>query len=242
MTHCKHYSEKQRCLYNLLKDGRQEKLTVDLEATLNAEKCSICGNYDKGVYLLAFYAIASTTTFYIQIQKYCSHLHHYPAMHLLQLLLQCILNSHNLKVSSTLLNSAATCYSESCLSYEVIASCNHIPYLGFCDINSSLSSFHSVLPSSMMDILCFPLQDSKVNLAREIGIKHFKFGTLLLEDETGAHISALELQLHMNVQSINCHIFQEWFSGGGRQPVSWETLISVLEDIGLDQLLEMHFN
>ena len=90
----------------------------------------------------------------------------------------------------------------------------------------------------MMDILCFPLQDSKVNLAREIGTKYFEFGTLLLEDETGAHISALELQLQTNAQSINRHIFQEWFSGGGRQPVSWETLISVLEDIGLDQLAE----
>ena len=107
MSHyCKSYSEKWRGLYNLLKDGRQEKLAADLEAALNAEKCSIRGNYDEGVYLLAFYAIASTTTFYIQIQKYCSHLHHYPAMHLLQLLLQYIL--HNLKVSSTLPNSTAT--------------------------------------------------------------------------------------------------------------------------------------
>ena len=72
--------------YNLLRDGRQEKLAGNLEAALNAEKCSLRGNYD-GVYLLTFYVITSTTTFYIQIQKYCSHLHHYPAMHLLQLLL-----------------------------------------------------------------------------------------------------------------------------------------------------------
>ena len=64
MSHyCKSYSEKWRGLYNLLKDGRQEKLAADLEAALNAEKCSIRGNYDEGVYLLAFYAIASTTTF-----------------------------------------------------------------------------------------------------------------------------------------------------------------------------------
>ena len=63
MPHCKCYSEKWRGLYNLLKDGRQEKLAADLEAALNAEKCSFRGNYDEGVYLLAFYAIASTTTF-----------------------------------------------------------------------------------------------------------------------------------------------------------------------------------
>ena len=63
MPHCKHYSKKWRSLYNLLKDGQQEKLAADLEAALNAEKCSIRGNYDEGVYLLAFYAIGSTTTF-----------------------------------------------------------------------------------------------------------------------------------------------------------------------------------
>ena len=46
--HCKRYSEKWRGLYNLLKDGRQEKLAADLKAALNAEKCSIRGNYDEG--------------------------------------------------------------------------------------------------------------------------------------------------------------------------------------------------
>ena len=62
MPHCKRYSEKWRGLHNLLKDGRQEKLAADLEAALNAEKCSIRGNCDEGVYILAFYVITSTTT------------------------------------------------------------------------------------------------------------------------------------------------------------------------------------
>ena len=107
--------------------------------------------------------------------RFRSTLHHYPAMHLLQLLLQWL---HNQKVSSTLPNSTATfCYSESCLSYEMIANFNHILYLAFCDINSSLSSFHSVLPTSNHDgHPVFPLHiDSKVNLAREIRIKYFEF-------------------------------------------------------------------
>ena len=51
MPHCKRYSEKWRGLYNLLKDGRQEKLAADLEASLNAKKCSICGSYDEGRWL-----------------------------------------------------------------------------------------------------------------------------------------------------------------------------------------------
>ena len=87
-----------------------------------------------------------------------------------------------------------------------------------------------------MDIICFPLQDSKVDLTKEVGTKYLQFGILLLEDQTGAHISALERELMKNAQDINYRVFQEWLHGKGRQPVSWETLISVLEDIGLNQL------
>ena len=87
-----------------------------------------------------------------------------------------------------------------------------------------------------MDIMCFPLQDSKVDLTKEMGTNYRQFGILLLEDQTGAHISALERELMKNAQDINYRVFQEWLEGKGRRPVSWETLISVLEDIGLNQL------
>ena len=91
-------------------------------------------------------------------------------------------------------------------------------------------------PPTMMEIIRFPLKDSKVNLVREIGMKYFKFGTLLLEDTTGALISALEEELKHNAQNVNRRIFQEWLCGGGRKPVSWETLITVLEDIEMSEL------
>ena len=93
-------------------------------------------------------------------------------------------------------------------------------------------------PPKMMDIICFPLKDSKVNLAQEIGIKYFEFGTFLLEDDTGVRITALEKELCRNAQDINRRIFQEWLSGGGRKPVSWGTLIAVLKDIGLSELAQ----
>ena len=67
-------------------------------------------------------------------------------------------------------------------------------------------------------------------------MNYFEFGTLLLEDTTGARISALEEELRHNAQNINRRIFQEWLSGGGRKPVSWETLIAVLEDIEMSEL------
>ena len=88
----------------------------------------------------------------------------------------------------------------------------------------------------MINIVNFPLQDSKVNLTKEVGKKYPEFGILLLEDPTGAHISALEKELMKNAEDINYRVFQEWLQGKGRQPVSWETLVSVLEDIGLNQL------
>ena len=90
----------------------------------------------------------------------------------------------------------------------------------------------------MTDIICCPLQDSKVNLTKEVGTKYLEFGTLLLEDQTGARISALERELMKKAQDINYRVFHEWLLGEGRQPVSWETLVSVLEDIGLNQLAE----
>ena len=94
----------------------------------------------------------------------------------------------------------------------------------------------SYSPPTMMDIICFPLQDSKVDLTKEVGTNYRQFGILLLEDKTGAHISALEKELVKNAQDINYRVFQEWLHGKGRRPVSWEILISVLEDIGLNQL------
>ena len=84
----------------------------------------------------------------------------------------------------------------------------------------------------MMDIICFPLQDSKVNLTKEVGTNYRQFEILLLEDQTGAHISALVRELMKNTQDIKLLSV----SRKGRHPVSWETLISVLEDIGLNQL------
>ena len=96
------------------------------------------------------------------------------------------------------------------------------------------------IPPTFMDILSFPLLDgTKVNLPREIGTKYFEFGVHLLEDKTGARITALEKELCKNSEDINRRIFSEWLSGGGKQPLSWSTLITVLEDIGLNKLAKM---
>ena len=91
-------------------------------------------------------------------------------------------------------------------------------------------------PLTMSSLLHFPV--TKVvtaNIPREVGIKYFDFGTHLLQEVTGAHIRTLELELNQNGERINQRILQEWLSGGGR-PVTWATLVEVLNIIDMGEL------
>ena len=90
------------------------------------------------------------------------------------------------------------------------------------------------------ELLAFPQAEGtvKLNIAQEIGTKYFEFGALLLDDTHGSRISSLENQCGKNAKDINTKVLQEWLSGGGMQPVSWKTLVSVLEDCGLTTLVD----
>ena len=41
---------------------------------------------------------------------------------------------------------------------------------------------------------------------------------------------------HRDAEKITLKILQRWIDGEGQQPVSWETLINVLQYIGLNEL------
>ena len=42
---------------------------------------------------------------------------------------------------------------------------------------------------------------------------------------------------HLNkAKQINTEILQEWLTGGGKQPVTWATLVDILHDIELSTL------
>ena len=86
----------------------------------------------------------------------------------------------------------------------------------------------------MPDLICC----GEMNLAEEIGSNYFKCGVLLLEDKTGARMRAIEKELNKNACDINYRIFQEWLSGSGKKPVTWRTLIAVLQKIQMTQLAE----
>ena len=84
----------------------------------------------------------------------------------------------------------------------------------------------------------FPTPVGNVNLAEEIGVHYFKFGIQLLRDDSGAQMSAFVKECLGRAEEINCKIFQKWLEGNRRQPVTWETLVHVLDDIGLRTLAQ----
>ena len=71
-----------------------------------------------------------------------------------------------------------------------------------------------------------------MNLTEEVGTKYTKLGLLLLKDENGAKVEAWEREHLKNAEKINEVIFREWIKGEFT-PVTWETLLGVLEKIGL---------
>ena len=89
---------------------------------------------------------------------------------------------------------------------------------------------------TLREFISFPMASGRVNLARRIGTEYTNFGILLLEDDNGDHTDAIVRELQNRAEDINTKVFCLWVKGEGLKPVSWATLISVLQDIGLSSL------
>ena len=89
---------------------------------------------------------------------------------------------------------------------------------------------------TMVELVRFRGRERRINIPQQIGINFKKFGIILLEDESGAKIDSFAREYRDNSEQINMKVLQEWIAGQGKQPVSWDTLIEVLEDIGLGVL------
>ena len=75
----------------------------------------------------------------------------------------------------------------------------------------------------------------KVNLAQRI--KRFQdFGIIILEEDGGGRIDAIMREHQYIAEDINMSVFRLWVKGKGLKPVSWATLVDVLQDIGLNTL------
>ncbi|KAL5499706.1 hypothetical protein EMCRGX_G011164 [Ephydatia muelleri] len=73
--------------------------------------------------------------------------------------------------------------------------------------------------------------ERRVNIAEQIGANYLTFGIFLLEDSNGAIVTALENEHLKNAERINVAILQKWLEGKGVKPVTWSTLVTVLQKI-----------
>ena len=74
-----------------------------------------------------------------------------------------------------------------------------------------------------------------MNLAQKIS--HFQnFGIIILKDDDGDRIDAIMREHQNRVEDINKSVFRSWVKGEGLKPVSWATLVDVLQEIGLNTL------
>ncbi len=90
----------------------------------------------------------------------------------------------------------------------------------------------------LYELIDFTLcDDTRLNVAERIGRDYSNFGILLLNDATGARISAMEQTHRGRPIDINREILQEWIRGGGR-PVTWKVLVEVLRAIHLNVLAD----
>ena len=85
---------------------------------------------------------------------------------------------------------------------------------------------------NLLQLLKFPSKRGNINIPEQIGTKYLEFGILLLNDESGANVSAIVSQHREDAKQINLEILKLWIQGKGNY-VSWDTLIDVLETVGL---------
>ena len=89
---------------------------------------------------------------------------------------------------------------------------------------------------TLPELASFLSRGGTINIAEKISTEYYQFGIQLLDDEDGSHIRAIEHRHLRDAVRINTDILEEWLQGRGVQPVSWTTLVKVLEDIDLGTL------
>ena len=88
----------------------------------------------------------------------------------------------------------------------------------------------------MLECTRFQGRQGTINIPQEIGTNNYYFGLHLLDDPNGTRVRNIEYKHRGDAERINTEILQEWVTGRGKQPVSWETLTEVLRNIGLGAL------
>ena len=91
---------------------------------------------------------------------------------------------------------------------------------------------------TLIELIRFQGRERCINIPQQIGANFMKFGIILLEDTNGARMQSTTHECRDSPEQINTKVLQEWITGRGRLPVSWNTLIEVLHDIDLGTLAD----
>lgn len=75
-----------------------------------------------------------------------------------------------------------------------------------------------------------------MDITSRVGNKYTMLGVLLLEDEDGGITQSIVGQHLLNATNITVDILGRWLRGEGKQPVTWQTLVDTLRDMGLAEL------
>jgi hypothetical protein len=70
---------------------------------------------------------------------------------------------------------------------------------------------------------------------KKVGVNYLIFGTLLLNDEDGSIVRAIEHDNFWKCEQIVCRILSVWVTGVGK-PVTWDALIETLDECDLSEL------
>ena len=77
----------------------------------------------------------------------------------------------------------------------------------------------------------------ELKIPEEVGEHYRNFGTLLLDDKTGSLVDIAEKSCHYQPDDIVTMILRKWLQEGPT-PVTWDNLIQVLRDCGLQTLAD----
>ena len=131
---------------------------------------------------------------------------------------------------------SSVCYQECNFSWASV-------HLLTCSLFRVFSAVGSTQTSSSGDITV--LSDERptlpelmeLNIPQLVGTIYEKFGTLLLNDDTGIQVESIEAEYRGNSEKINTKILQEWLKGRGSS-VTWNAIVAVLRKCNLTHLAD----
>ena len=126
-----------------------------------------------------------------------------------------------------------------------------VPILNYCEfpvlwsipcyihVETIVSSCTSAdAPPSLVVLRHFPAKNGLIDIPEKIGTDYEKFGTFLLEDESGNKVENIKVSKREDPLLITVEILRQWLKGKGKKSVTWQTLVTCLQDTGLYVLAE----